>query len=188
MRRIFSGRERHPRRREPSRRRGLRERPAPGEAAAGPPGLRSLRSELDRLFDRFFGPERGWRGGPAAAGAGWSPSVDVVDADREFTVRAEMPGLDPEDIRVSVVGDVLVLAGEKRDEHEDKWKGFVRSERRYGAFRKLIPIPAGADPDRVTADYDRGVLTVHLPKSEARKPRPITISGPRRPPAAPGHS
>ena len=70
------------------------------------------------------------------------------------------------------------LAGEKKDEHEDRWKGFVRSERRYGAFRKVIPIPPGVDPDGVAADYDRGILTVHLPKSETRKPRPISITGP----------
>lgn len=178
MRRIFSGRG------GPSRRRGssLPETPAKsapgGGAGAASPGLLRLRSELDRLFDRFFGPETLWKGGLSFLGAGWAPSVDVIDAEKEFTVRAEMPGLDPEDIHLSITDTQLILAGEKKDEHEDRWKGFVRSERRYGTFRKVLPLPAGADPRHVTADYEKGVLTIHLPKSELRKPRQISVSAP----------
>jgi len=186
MRRIFSRRSGHRRRRAPSRPSGTRELSVPAATGAGPLVFGNLRTELDRLFDRFFGPGAARRSGLSFLGGGWSPLVDVVDSDREFTVRAEVPGLDPEDIELSLLGNSLVLAGEKKDEHEDRWKGFVRSERRYGAFRKVIPIPPGVDPDRVAADYDRGILTVHLPKSETRKPRPITVSGPpaeKKPPA-----
>jgi len=184
MRRIFSRRSGQRRRRASSRPSGARELSIPAEAR--PQAFGTLRAELDRLFDLFFGPEAARKGGLALLGGGWSPSVDVVDSDREFTVRAEMPGLDPEDIEVSLLGNSLILAGEKKDEHEDRWKGFVRSERRYGAFRKVIPIPPGVDPDRVEAGYDRGILTVHLPKSETRKPRPISVTGPpaeKKPPA-----
>jgi len=187
MRRIFSRRSGQRRRRAPSRPSGSRELSVPAGTAARPLVFGNLRTELDRLFDRFFGPEAARKGGLAfLGGGGWNPSVDVVDSEREFTVRAEVPGLDPEDIKLSLLGNSLVLAGEKKDAHEDRWKGFVRSERRYGAFRKVIPIPPGVDPDRVTADCDRGILTVHLPKSETRKPRSISVTGTaaeKKPPA-----
>jgi HSP20 family protein len=138
-----------------------------------------LRSELDRLFDHFFGPWAAPAGSwPSFRGA-WSPTVDIIDAGDEFTVRAEVPGLDPEDVRLSVTGNSLELSGEKKEEHEDHGKGYVRSERRYGSFVRRIPVPPGTDPDKISADYDRGVLTVHLPKSESRKPRQIPVSGPQ---------
>jgi HSP20 family protein len=186
MRRIFSGRG------GSSRRRGRPlpadpAKPAPGGAGPVTPGLVRLRSELDRLFDRFFGPEPLWKGSLSFLGMGWAPSVDVIDAEKEFTVRAEMPGLDAEDIQLSVTDTQLILAGEKKDEHEDRWKGFVRSERRYGSFRKVIPIPVGADSRHITADYDKGVLTVHLPKSELRKPRQIAVSAPPPPKPSEGN-
>jgi HSP20 family protein len=111
--------------------------------------------------------------------AAWTPSIDVVDGEREFTVRAEIPGLGPEDVELTVSGNALLLSGEKKEEQEDREKGFVRSERRYGSFRRMIPIPAGADPEKVTAEYDRGMLTIHLPKSDTRKPRQIAVSAPR---------
>lgn len=173
MRRIF------PKKGGPSRRRGSPQASPPQELSApssSSQGLMRLRSDLDRLFDQFFGITAG---DYASFHGAWSPTVDVVDAGDEFTVRAEVPGLDPEDVRLSVTGDALELAGEKKEEHEDRGKGYVRSERHYGSFRRRIPLPPGTDPDKISADYDRGVLTVHLPKSESRKPRQIPLSGPQ---------
>lgn len=167
MRRILSKRGGHRRRRDAGRRAETHDL---SEPVSRTPGVSRLHAEFDRLFDRFFGSESEGR-------PGWAPSVDVIDSEREYTVRAEMPGFDPEDIEVSLTGNTLVLSGEKKDEHEDKWKGFVRSERRYGAFRKAIPLPAGADPAKVTAEYHRGILTVRLAKSETKKPRQIPVKG-----------
>lgn len=171
----------------PSRRGGSRRRrpspspetPAPSSAPSttGPEAFLRLRAELDRLFDRFFGPESARKAHHPFLGPGWTPSVDVVDSEGEFTVQAELPGLNPEDIQLSLVGNSLVLSGEKKDEREDREKGTVRSERRYGTFRKVIPIPAAADPEQIRADYDRGILTVHLAKSASRTPKRIRISG-----------
>jgi len=154
--------------------------------AASPQGITRLRSELERLFDRFFGPEwgsfsglgRGMLSALPSPQSGWMPSVDVTDSEREFTVRAELPGLDAKDIDVSVSGNRLVLSGEKKEEHEEKGKAFFRSERRYGTFRRAIPLPAGADPDRIRAEYDQGVLVVHVEKSEAVRPKRIEVSSP----------
>ncbi|HLY09251.1 MAG TPA: Hsp20/alpha crystallin family protein [Planctomycetota bacterium] len=186
MRRILPKRGDHRRRRDGARRSESRSLSPQTIAAPRSSGLVRLHSELDRLLNRFFGRESTVRRGFTLLGDPWSPSVDVIDADREFTVRAELPGLDPEDIHLALSGNLLVVSGEKKDEHEDKWKGFIRSERRYGSFRKMIPIPAGADPDHVTAEIDRGVLTVHLPKSTTRKPRPIPLvaSSPKGTPKA----
>lgn len=170
-----------PKRDGASRRRGTRGESARREISApsAPPGLLRLRSELDRLFEHFFGPELFSGGAFPFLRAPWMPSVDVIDGEKEFTVRAEIPGLGPEDVQLTVSGNVLLLSGEKKEEREDREKGLVRSERRYGSFRRMIPIPAGADPERVTAEYDRGMLTVHLPKSDTRKPRQISVSAPR---------
>jgi HSP20 family protein len=104
-----------------------------------------------------------------------------MDSEREFLLRAELPGLNPGDIELSISGNSLVLSGEKKAEHEEKQGGFFRSERRYGAFRRVIPLPAGTDPDRISAEYDRGVLVVRVEKSEAAKPRRIEVSAPRKP-------
>src|SRR5579872_3652385 len=176
MRRIL------PKRGGASRRRGSTRESARGELSAqgAKPGLLRLRSELDRLFEQFFGSEMFSGSAFPFLRAAWTPSIDVVDGEKEFTVRAEIPGLGPEDVQLTVSGNALLLSGEKKEEREDREQGFVRSERRYGSFRRLIPIPAGADPGKVTAEYDRGMLTVHLPKSDTRKPRPIVVSAPRR--------
>ncbi len=175
MRRIF------PKRGGGSRRRGSPREPERRElsAPAAQPGLLRLRSELDRLFEQFLGPEMFSGGAFPFLRTAWTPSVDVIDGEKEFTVRAEIPGLGAEDVQLTVSGNYLLLSGEKKEEREDREKGFVRSERRYGSFRRMIPIPAGADPEKVTAEYDRGMLTVHLPKSDARKPRQIQVSAPR---------
>jgi len=175
MRRLFPKRGGGSRRRGNPQESGRRELSAP----SAQPRLLRLRSELDRLFEQFFGSGMSGGGAFPFLRAAWSPSVDVVDGEKEFTVRAEIPGLDPEDVQLTVSGNALLISGEKKEEREDREKGLVRSERRYGSFRRMIPIPAGADPEKVTAEYDRGMLTIHLPKSDARKPRQISVSAPR---------
>ncbi len=150
-----------------------------GESAEGPitGSLRLFRDEMDRLFSRFFNdpwllPEM--TGGPAAA---WSPDIDVLEGYKDITVRAEIPGLDPKDIEVSLAGNLLTITGEKREENEDQGSGFYRSERRYGAFHRSVELPQDADPDQIKASYDKGVLTIHVGRKEGAKPRRIAVSG-----------
>lgn len=134
------------------------------------PGLFRLRSEIGRLFDRFLGWERGF--------GAWAPSIDVSESDREVVVRAEIPGLSPDDLDLSVSGNYLVLSGRKQEEQREEKGAVLRSERRYGSFRRTLPLPPGADPDQAVAEYDKGVLVVRFKKSETAKPRKIVVTKP----------
>jgi len=136
------------------------------ELSREPRGIRRLRDEMDHLFDSFFGATRlsDWSS-PETAG-GWTPEIEVVEGDKNITVRAEVPGLDPKDIEVSVTGNRLTLSGEKKEEREEKKGGYYLSERRYGSFFRSIELPAGTKPDAVTAEYDKGVLTLRIGKAE----------------------
>jgi HSP20 family protein len=139
--------------------------------------LSSLRREMDRLFDDFFTgfPPSGWLTGGAGK---LSPSVEVAETDKEITVTAELPGLDEKDIEVNLSDNVLTLKGEKKSEKEEKSKTVYRSERSYGMFQRAIPLPVEVQEDKVEADFSKGVLTVHLPKSPAaqKKTRKIEIA------------
>jgi HSP20 family protein len=138
-------------------------------------GLRRLRDEMDNLFDSFFGSTRlsEW-GGPESAG-GWMPDLEVIESEKEFVVRAEVPGLDPKDIEVSLTGNRLTLSGEKKEETEEKKGGYYHSERRFGSFRRSIELPTGANADTVTAEYDKGVLTLKIGKTAGATSQRIPI-------------
>lgn len=137
-------------------------------------------SEVDRLFERFFG-EPFWGGFRLLPGwrpwaAGWTPSLDVSETEEAVTVRAEVPGVDPKDIDISVSGDVLVISGEKREEREERHENYYRAERSFGSFRRSVPLPASVDRDKISAEYDKGVLTIRLAKSEKAVAKRIPVS------------
>lgn len=134
-----------------------------------------FRSEFDRFVERFFNEPFGGFPFGAPGASGWTPALDVVESADELTVRAELPGLQPEDIRIEVSGEMLVLSGEKRQQAEESRENWYRAERRFGAFRRAIPLPAAVDADRVTAEYDKGVLVVHLPRTAESRPRRIQV-------------
>lgn len=155
----------------------LGKRSAPASAAGTT--LMQLRSEMDRLFDRFFGewpmgwPDREWFG-PGALGA-VVPPVDIEETDKEILVKAELPGVEPRNVNVSVTGNTLTLTGQKEEQREERSSGIYRSERRFGSFQRSIPLPEYADPDKVDAEFDNGVLTVRLQKSPTARPRQIPV-------------
>ena len=138
---------------------------------AGAGSLRRFRSQMDRLFDSFFGLAPWEESLPGS----WAPDVEVADTAKEIVVKAEVPGLGPEDIDVRVSGNVLTLSGEKKEETEEKREGYYRSERRFGSFLRTIDLPHGAKADAVTAEYDKGILTVRIPKTEESAPRKVEI-------------
>jgi HSP20 family protein len=147
------------------------------EAGSGGTALSSLRSEMDRLFDSFmrepFGEMLDW---PSVTGSEkWWPAIDVAETDKEVTIRAELPGIDPKEINVSVTGDELVISGEKKEKTERKGNGFIHNETRYGSFHRTIPLPEGVDPEKVDAQYANGVLTLALAKNPAVAPKRIDI-------------
>ncbi|HZW07693.1 MAG TPA: Hsp20/alpha crystallin family protein [Phycisphaerales bacterium] len=139
-------------------------------------GVNQFRSDMDRLLDRFFTPlEQG-----PLTGDVWLPAVDVKDKGNEVTVCAELPGLKPEDIDISVSGNTLQIRGERKEEVEDSGSGYYARERRYGAFSRTIELPTGVDAGRIAADYRDGELIVRIPKSEQDKPRRIAVNTPGR--------
>ena len=126
-----------------------------------PSGLATLRKEMDQLFDSM------WREDvPESALSGsWTPKLDLSETKDQIVVRAEVPGLDPADLRVEYRDGLLTLRGEKKREQEQKNERFYRMERSYGAFVRSIRLPAPADAKKVTASFKQGILVVTLPKS-----------------------
>jgi HSP20 family protein len=133
--------------------------------------LDTLQSDVNRLFDGFFG-----RSAPAGAGRRWIPAMDLVETDDHLVLRADLPGLDREDIEIEVKDNVLTVAGERRSEHEEKGEGFHRVERAFGSFSRSLDLPRGIAADEVDARFDRGVLEIRIPKPEERKPTRIEIA------------
>lgn len=94
----------------------------------------------------------------------WSPRVDITEDDREFVVKAEVPDIKREDVKITVENQLLTMAGERRQEKEEKNKKYHRIEREYGSFTRSFSLPANVAADKVTADFKDGILQVHLPK------------------------
>ena len=151
------------------------------EKKAAAPALRgtgypiwSLREDIDRVFDSYF---RGWPGlsgfefgfPPGSAPMDVSPKVDVGETDTAYEIAVELPGLDDEDVEVSLRDDLLTISGEKKTEREEKKKDFFLSERRYGAFKRSFRLPAEVEADKIKAEMDRGVLSITLPKSASTR-------------------
>jgi len=129
-----------------------------------------MQREIDRMFDRF-------RGGMIddAEASGWSPAVDVVEKEGEFIVKAELPGIDRKDVKITVQNNVLTISGEKRYSGEKEGQNYHRVERTYGSFRRSFTLPSTIASDRIEALYADGVLTLSLPKIEEAKPREIEV-------------
>ena len=134
--------------------------------------LGSFRREMDRLFDRFF---EGWPFRISAVQRPWAPSVDVSETAKEVVVKAELPGMDPKDIDVSVRGDILSVAGERKQEKEEKGENFHRIESTYGSFSRSIQLPAEVDAGKVDATYKDGVLKITLPKTKEAATKKIEV-------------
>lgn len=147
------------------------------ERGGTPDIWRSLRGEMDRLFDRFtsgFGlspfPAFGFEREFVA-----SPAVDITEDDKSFTLSAELPGMSEKDIQVSLAGDTLTIKGEKRKERDEKNNGAYLMERTYGEFRRSFILPDGVDSDKIVAKFANGVLTLTLPKTARVAPKQIEV-------------
>jgi len=133
--------------------------------------LDPVRSEMSHLLNRFMD-------GLPAPGLLEDPiRLDVRETADEVIVRAEVPGIDPEDLDIQLVGDVLSLSGEKKAEHEEQSGGLSYSERRYGAFHRTLRLARQVDPDKVRAEHRNGLVTITLTKSESSRARKIAIKG-----------
>jgi HSP20 family protein len=137
-----------------------------------------LQGDMNRLFDTFF-QGRGLNGAAANGSRRWIPPMDLAETDEEFVLRADLPGLDREDLEIEVKDNVLTISGERQAEHEDRKEGYHRVERSFGRFSRSLDLPDGIDATAVTAGFERGVLEVRIPKPEERQPTKIQIGGDR---------
>jgi HSP20 family protein len=130
----------------------------------------SMQKEIDRLFERF-------RGGVTEESSisSWSPVVDIVEEKDHFVVRAELPGVDKKDVRITIEDNVLNLRGEKKFEGEKEGKDYHRIERSYGSFYRSFTLPTSVLSSKIEASYTDGVLTVTIPKAEEAKPKEIEV-------------
>lgn len=134
-------------------------------------GMANMKSEMDRLFDRFS--ELRWNELPALGD--WAPSMDVSETKESLVCRVEVPGMEQKDIQISLQENLLTIKGEKKQEKEEKDEHYHRIERSYGAFTRSLRLPVAVDPGKVTATVKSGVLTVTLPKTPAAKGTTIPV-------------
>jgi HSP20 family protein len=125
-----------------------------------------LHRDMDRLFDDFFS---GFDIEPFGKSySSFSPDIEVSESEKEIKISAELPGLDENDIDVSLTDDTLTISGEKKEEQESKEKGYFMKERSYGSFTRSIPLYTEVAADKINAHFKKGVLTMKLPKIEKK--------------------
>jgi HSP20 family protein len=130
-----------------------------------------LKQEMDRLFDRFFEPQ--WAELPALGD--WAPTLDLSETKDALVMKMEVPGMDPNEIHVSLQENLLTVKGEKRQEKEEKEERYHRIERSYGAFTRSVRLPVAVDGSKVDASFKNGLLTVTLPKTPGAKGTTIPV-------------
>lgn len=134
--------------------------------------IEGIQSRLNRMFgDR---PSRGIDGDDLSF-AEWAPAVDIRETDKEYVVKADLPEVKKEDVKVEFDDGVLTVEGERKQEKEEKGTRFHKVERAYGRFVRRFALPTGVDASKVSAEFKEGVLNVHLPKSANGKPKATAV-------------
>ncbi len=133
---------------------------------------------MDRTFNRMM--TRAFSGFPRQALEGekleWSPSADISETDKEYLIRAELPAVKKEDVKVTVQGGMITIEGERKQQKEEKGEKYHRIESFYGSFSRSFALPEDVNADAIRCEDKDGVLTVHLPKSETQKTKPKQIT------------
>jgi len=138
--------------------------------------IRKMAEEMDRVIQEFGLEHEG-----VSRAGGWAPAIEVTEHDGDYSVRAELPGLSPDDVKVEVANDALVIQGERKFEHQEKEGGVQRTERQYGLFYRRVPLPEGADIDHANAKFQNGMLEVTVPVPQQKEQRrSIPIQGETR--------
>jgi len=135
--------------------------------------LSQLQNEMNRLFESRLEPEEGAEGGTVASD--WRPAVDVQEDTNEYTITADLPGVDPERIEVSLENGVLTIRGEREEDNSEAHGQYKRVERIRGTFFRRFTLPDTADAENVKAKSRNGVLAITIPKQTQRQPRQITV-------------
>jgi HSP20 family protein len=144
-------------------------------APAGQPArdLQSFQREVNRLFGSVFDSQAGASGGGVARR--FVPAVDLVEEDERYVLRADLPGVREQDVKVEVQDNVLTVSGERHSEREERKEGYYRVERASGNFSRSLVLPEGIDPRQIQARIEHGVLEVSVPKPEQRTPHRVAI-------------
>jgi HSP20 family protein len=133
----------------------------------------TLQNEMNRLFNTVFETPSPANGGTTMRR--WMPAMDLLETDSHFVLRADLPGMKEDEVKIEFEDGTLTISGERKAEHETKSEGYYRVERAFGSFSRSLTLPKGIDPEAVDASFTDGVLEVRIPKPEERKPRRIEI-------------
>ena len=132
--------------------------------------IMNMQQEIDRTFNGFMGGLVDE--GPTSK---LLPAVDVVEHENEYVVQVELPGVNKEEVKITVQNDILTIRGEKHQEKESKSKNYHRVERSFGSFHRSFTLPSSVQSDKIEATYQNGILTIHLPKVAEAKPKEIEV-------------
>ena len=133
---------------------------------------RDFRNAVSDLFGRFFEDDFF---STDLVHSDFNPRVDLIEKENEIIVKADIPGIEEEDLKLEVEGERLTISGKKEEEKETKGNGYQRLERSFGSFSRVIQLPDSADPEKVQADYKKGVLTVKIQKKPETQPKKISV-------------
>lgn len=138
-------------------------------------GMRGMQRAMSHFFDDFLNGGR-WREWEMQGGsATWFPVVDIEETDKEYVFKADIPGLEKENVTVEIDKGMLTIRGERKEDKEDKAKGYIRKEHFYGTFQRTFALPSDVKADGAKADYKNGVLTVRLARAEELKPKSVKV-------------
>lgn len=132
-------------------------------------------NEIQNRLSSFFGKSLGSNGDGKLALADWAPLVDVIEHKKEYLIKAELPDVKKEDVKVHVENGMLTISGERHFEKEEEGKKYHRVERSYGSFERTFTLPDACDADKMAAKYSNGMLTLHIPKNEKAIPKAIDV-------------
>jgi len=135
--------------------------------------LFSMRDEVNRMFDRFF--SRGSIDDDGTAMHALVPDVDITEKDDSYILKAELPGVAKDDVKITLRENMLTIRGEKKKEKEEKSRNSYRSERVYGTFERTFTLPSMVRDEKIQANFNNGVLTIEIPKTEEVKPKEIPV-------------
>jgi HSP20 family protein len=141
------------------------------DLASFPSGMFNMQREMNRMFDHFIrGVDE-----PGLLNDNWLPAVDVAEKDNEYVVNVELPGVNKDDVKITLESNILTIRGEKKTEKETNQKNFRRMERSYGSFQRSFTLPTSVKNDKIDAEYKDGILSITLPKAEEAKPKQIEV-------------
>lgn len=138
-----------------------------------PSDVMNMQREINRMFDSFF------RGGladdDAFVASDWIPAVDIAEHENEYLVKLELPGVNKDDVKITMQNNILSVRGEKKKEKDSKGSDYHRVERSYGAFQRTFTLPSTVKADKIDASYSDGILTIVLPKAEEARTKQIEV-------------